>query len=93
MADQTIAIRLILRDELSKPLAEIGAHLRRLDAQASTSQARGQLQAFGGAVRVVHRELSTLSRITLGGIVGGGAVASLLVSLALALMHPFGFLA
>jgi hypothetical protein len=30
---------------------------------------------------------TTLSRLTLGGIVGGGAVASLLVSLALALMH------
>jgi hypothetical protein len=77
MADQTIAIRLILRDELSKPLAEIGAHLRRLDAQASTSQARGQLQQFGGVVRVVHRELSTLSRITIGGLIGGGVVASI----------------
>ena len=35
------------------------------------------MQRFGGAVRVVQRELSSLSRITLGGLIGGGVIAGI----------------
>ena len=76
MADQTIAIRLILRDELSRPLADIQRQIDRL-AGANLGLGRNQFVQFGGAVRAAHRELSTLARLSVGGLIGGGVVASI----------------
>lgn len=76
MADQTIEIRLVLRDELSRQLAPINAQLRHL-ANTRVDAAHAGFQRLAPAVRVVHRELSTLSRLTLGGLVGGGVVAGI----------------
>jgi hypothetical protein len=76
MADQTIAIRMILRDEMSKPLADIHRQIDRL-AGARISGVTGHMQSFGGAMRVAHRELSALSRLAVGGLIGGGLVASI----------------
>jgi len=36
------------------------------------------MSRLGGAVRVVHREFSTLTRLSLGGLVGGGVVAGII---------------
>jgi hypothetical protein len=79
MADQTIEIRLVLRDELSRQLAPVVAQLNQL-ANTRVDNAHRGFERFGGAVRVVHRELSTLSRLTLGGIVGGGVVAGIVAA-------------
>jgi len=76
VADQTIEIRLVLRDELSRQLAPINAQLRQL-ANTRVDAAHAGFQRLAPAVRVVHRELSTLSRLTLGGLVGGGVVAGI----------------
>jgi hypothetical protein len=76
MADQTIEIRLVLRDELSRQLAPINQQLRQL-ASHRVDAAHASFQRLAPVVRVVHRELSTLSRLTLGGLVGGGVVAGI----------------
>ena len=76
MADQTIEVRLILRDELSRQLAPINAQIRQLSSQR-VDTAHSAFQRLAPVVRVVHRELSTLSRLTLGGLVGGGIVAGI----------------
>ena len=76
MADQTIEIKLILRDEMTKALAPIEAQLRRI-GDTRIDRFHGAMDRLAPAVRVVHRELSTLTRITLGGLVGGGVIAGL----------------
>jgi len=76
MADQSIEIRLILRDEMTKALAPIEAAVKRI-GETRVDRFHGALDRLAPAVRVVHRELSTLSRMTLGGLVGGGVIAGL----------------
>ena len=76
MADQTIEIRLILRDELSRQLAPINAQLKQIQSTRIDAM-HNAFQRFAPVVRVVHRELSSLSRLTLGGLVGGGVVAGI----------------
>jgi hypothetical protein len=76
MADQTIEIRLILRDEMSKALAPIEQQLKRI-GETRVDRLHGAMDRLAPAVRVVHRELSTLTRLTLGGLVGGGVIAGL----------------
>ena len=76
MADQTIQIRLILRDEMSKALAPIEAQLKRI-GDTRVDRLHSAFDRLAPAVRVVHRELSTLTRLTLGGLVGGGVIAGL----------------
>jgi len=76
MADQTIEIKLILRDEMSKALAPIEAQLKRI-GETRVDRLHGAMDRLAPAVRVVHRELSTLTRMTLGGLVGGGVIAGL----------------
>ena len=76
MADQTIEIKLILRDELTRQLQPVIRQVNQLQ-NARVDRFHGSMDRLGGAVRVVHRELSTLSRLTLGGLVGGGVIAGL----------------
>ena len=75
-ANQTIEIRLILRDELSRQLAPVISQLRQLN-NARVDNAHAGMTRLGGAVRLVHREFSSFARITFGGIVGGGVVAGI----------------
>ena len=79
MADQTIEIKLILRDELSKQLAPIIAQLNQLNA-INLGRANEQMQTLGKGVQAVHRELSTLARIGFGGLIGGGVVAGIVAT-------------
>lgn len=82
MADQTIEIKLILRDELSRQLAPITAAIKDLNynVDAGSNRAHGGMVKLGGAARAVHREFSALSRLTLGGIAGGGVVAGIVAA-------------
>ena len=79
MADQTIEIKLILRDELTKQLAPIIAQLNQLNA-INLGRANEQMQTLGKGVQAVHRELSTLARIGFGGLIGGGVVAGIVAT-------------
>lgn len=79
MADQTIEIKLVLRDELSRQLAPVIAQINQLQ-NARIDNAHRSFERFGGAVRAVHREFSSLTRLTLGGIVGGGVVAGIVAA-------------
>ena len=76
MADQTIEIKLVLRDELSKQLQPVIQGMRELQ-NARVDRAALGLDRLGGAARVVHREFSSLARLTLGGLIGGGVVAGI----------------
>jgi hypothetical protein len=83
MADQTIEIKLVLRDELTRQLQPIIANLKQLNSAvdgAKFQQASQQAQHFGRSIQVVRRELSTLGRLTFGGIIGGGIVAGLVAT-------------
>ena len=83
MADQTIEIKLILRDELSRQLAPITAQLKQLSnaiEPARFQQATQHTQSFSRAIQFARRELSTLASITLGGLIGGGVVAGIVTA-------------
>jgi hypothetical protein len=80
MPDQTVEIKLVLRDELSKQLAPIVAQVRQLNQAIDTTRPQQHMERFGGAVQGVRRELSALSQITFGGLIGGGIVAGLMAT-------------
>jgi len=61
---------------MSKALAPIEQQLKRI-SETRVDRFHGAMDRLAPAVRVVHRELSTLSRLTLGGLVGGGVIAGL----------------
>jgi hypothetical protein len=69
MADQTIEIKLVLRDELTRQLAPIIAEVKKLQ-DVNLGRPASEMRAFGRTVQVVHRELSMLARISLGGLIG-----------------------
>jgi hypothetical protein len=79
MADQTVEIKLILRDELSKQLGPITAALERINA-VNFSRPTAQTQALASGISFVRRELSSLASLTLGGLIGGGVVAGLVAT-------------
>jgi hypothetical protein len=76
MADQSIEIKLILRDEMSRQLEPIAQALRNLNT-IPLERAHMGMQRFGGGVQVVRRELSSLARISLGGLAGAGIVGGI----------------
>src|SRR6188508_682743 len=83
MADQTIEIKLVLRDELTRQLGPIIAQLKQLNSAvdgARFQQASQHAQHFGRTIQVVRRELSTLASLTFGGIIGGGIVAGIVAT-------------
>jgi hypothetical protein len=80
MPDQTVEIKLVLRDELSKQLAPIVAQVRQLNQAIDTSRPQQHMERFGSAVQGARRELSALSQITFGGLIGGGIVAGLMAT-------------
>jgi hypothetical protein len=83
MADQTIEIKLVLRDELTRQLQPIIAQLKQLNSAvdgAKFQQASQHAQHFGRTIQVVRRELSTLASLTFGGIIGGGVVAGIVAT-------------
>ena len=61
---------------MSKALAPIESQLKRI-GETRVDRFHGAMDRLAPAVRVVHRELSTLTRLTLGGLVGGGVIAGL----------------
>ena len=79
MANQTIDIKLVVSEEVSKQLGPVSEEIKRFHSAVSTGADRSgaAMQRFGGAVRVVHREFSTLAHLTLGGLIGGGVVAGI----------------
>ena len=76
MVDQTIEIKLVLRDELSRQLAPVTQALRELQATRINAPVIG-MQRLGAASQVLHREFSSLARLTFGGLIGGGVVAGI----------------
>lgn len=82
MANQTIDIKLVVSEEVSKQLAPLAAEIKSFHSAISSGADRSgaAMQKFGGAVRLVHREFSTLTRLTLGGLVGGGVVAGIVAA-------------
>jgi hypothetical protein len=82
MADQKIEIKLVIAEEVSRQLAPLAAEIKAFHTAAASGAERvhGSMNRLGGVVRVVHREFSTLARLTLGGIVGGGVVAGIVAT-------------
>ena len=79
MANQdTIEIKLIVRDEMSKVLDDAFSKMRRHDSAFSTGKFRTELDAMRRGIQFVHRELSAFARLTgVSTIIGGGLVASI----------------
>src|SRR6516164_6504335 len=77
MADQSIELKLILRDEFSKAMEEAFAKYRRQLESFNTSKGQREFQGLERAASAARRELSTLKQLTVGGVIGGGVVASL----------------
>lgn len=75
--NQTIEIRLIVKDEVSKAVQGIYDSMQRRDAQLNTGRAREGMMGLHRGVQAVHRELSSLARLSLGGLIGGGVVAGI----------------
>jgi hypothetical protein len=80
MADQTVEIKLVLRDELTRQLQPLIAQVRQLGNAVDTTRPTQHLERFGSTVAGVRRELSALSQITFGGIIGGGVVAGIVAT-------------
>lgn len=82
MADQKIEIKLVIAEEVSRQLAPLAAEVKAFHANTAQGAERvhASMTRLGGVVRVVHREFSTLSRLTLGGLVGGGVVAGIVAA-------------
>jgi hypothetical protein len=80
MADQTVEIKLVLRDELSRQLQPLIAQVRQLSSAIDTTRPQQHMERLGVATAGVRRELSALSQITFGGLIGGGIVAGLMAT-------------
>jgi hypothetical protein len=91
MANVTVGaveLRLILRDELTKGMAEFARQARNLDQNVKTDKARQQIDALHDAIKRVRNELRTLFSITgIGGILGAGGVVAGLYAANKALMQ------
>jgi len=78
--DQTIEIKVQLRDEISKAAEQAVAKLLRLN-QVDTSRSTSALDKLGRAASFAGREIRSLASITgIGGILGAGGVVAGLVA-------------
>jgi hypothetical protein len=82
MANQQIEIKLVIAEEVSRQLSPIASEIKNIHAAAASGADRvhAGMGRLGGAVRGVHREFSSLTRLTLGGLVGGGVVAGIVAA-------------
>src|SRR5262245_46656755 len=78
--DQTIEIKVQLRDEISKAAEQAVAKLLRLN-QVDTSRSQSAFDKLGRAASFAGREIRSLGAITgIGGILGAGGIVAGLVA-------------